>query len=259
MKKTKKIVYLLVALLLSTSSVSSAAGFTYRVIGNSPSNRYNSNNCGNFKYESIWNIISNYNKKPDHGMIVTPVKPAPTPTEPVQPTEPNKPVEPTKPADPAEPTDPVEPTKPPVEPNKPNEPTNPTETTPTQSLSADEAEVVRLVKIEREKTGLAPLKSSSKLSNVAREKSKDMATKNYFSHTSPTYGSPFDMMKQFGITYRTAGENIAKGYLSPQSVMNGWMNSTGHRENILNPSFGTIGVGAYKVGNTVYWTQMFTN
>ena len=113
--------------------------------------------------------------------------------------------------------------------------------------------------IERQKAGLQPLKASAELSNVARLKSKDMADKNYFSHTSPTYGSPFDMMKQFGINYRTAGENIAKGYLNPTSVMNGWMNSSGHKANILNSSFGTIGVGAYKVGNTIYWTQMFTN
>jgi uncharacterized YkwD family protein len=118
---------------------------------------------------------------------------------------------------------------------------------------------VRLVNIERQKAGLSPLSVSNKLSDVARLKSKDMADNRYFSHTSPTYGSPFDMMKQFGISYRTAGENIAKGYLSAESVVNGWMNSSGHRANILNPSFGTIGVGAYKTGNTFYWTQMFTN
>lgn len=149
----------------------------------------------------------------------------------------------------------------PTKPSTPVVPTTPVEQ-PTQSyagLSAEESEVVRLVNIEREKNGLAPLKASSQLSNVARMKSQDMATKNYFSHTSPTYGSPFDMMKQFGISYKTAGENIAKGYLSPASVMNGWMNSSGHRANILNSSFGTIGVGAYKVGSTIYWTQMFTN
>ena len=173
-------------------------------------------------------------------------------SEPTQPTAPVNPVEPTKPA---EPTKPVEPK--PVEPTKPVNPETPAQDY--SGLSQDEAEVVRLVNIERQKAGLAPLKASSQLSNVARMKSKDMADRNYFSHTSPTYGSPFDMMKQFGISYRTAGENIAKGYLSPASVMNGWMNSSGHRANILNSSFGTIGVGAYKVGSTIYWTQMFTN
>ena len=94
------------------------------------------------------------------------------------------------------------------------------------------------------------------LSRVARYKSQDMKDKGYFSHTSPTYGSPFDMMKKFGITYRTAGENIAKGQRTPQAVVNAWMNSSGHRANILNSSFTQIGVGYVADGN--YWTQMFT-
>ena len=118
-----------------------------------------------------------------------------------------------------------------------------------------ESEVVRLVNVERAKNGLPALTENWELSRVARYKSKDMHDKNYFSHTSPTYGSPFDMMKNFGISYRTAGENIAKGYTTPQSVVNGWMNSEGHRANILNASFKQIGVGYYADGN--YWTQMF--
>ena len=122
-----------------------------------------------------------------------------------------------------------------------------------------ETEVLRLVNIERSKQGLSPLKLSNELSNVARMKSQDMADKNYFSHTSPTYGSPFDMMKQFGITYTSAGENIAKGYASAQDVMNGWMNSPGHKANILSSNFGTLGVGYVNKGGTTYWTQMFTN
>ncbi|NMA87305.1 MAG: serine protease, partial [Tissierellia bacterium] len=80
--------------------------------------------------------------------------------------------------------------------------------------SSVEMEVVNLVNIERQKAGLAPLQYSSELSNVARAKSQDMASKNYFSHNSPTYGDPFSMMKSFGIKYKTAGENIAKGYSS---------------------------------------------
>ncbi len=67
------------------------------------------------------------------------------------------------------------------------------------------------------------------------------------------------MMKSFGIKYRTAGENIAKNYFSAQSVMNGWMNSSGHKANILNPSFGKIGVGYVNINGTTYWTQMFTD
>ena len=82
-----------------------------------------------------------------------------------------------------------------------------------------------------------------------------MKDKGYFSHTSPTYGSPFQMMKSFGISYKSAGENIARGYATPEAVVNGWMNSSGHRANILNKSFTHIGVGYVQSGN--YWTQMF--
>ena len=118
-----------------------------------------------------------------------------------------------------------------------------------------ESEVVRLVNIERAKQGLPALTENWELSRVARYKSKDMHDRGYFSHTSPTYGSPFEMMKKFNISYRTAGENIAQGYRTPQAVVDGWMNSEGHRANILNASFGQIGVGYYADGN--YWTQMF--
>ena len=123
------------------------------------------------------------------------------------------------------------------------------------SVSAYEAEVVRLVNDVRRENGLSPLTQDWQLSRVARYKSQDMKDKGYFSHTSPTYGTPFQMMKSFGINYKTAGENIAKGYTTPQSVVNGWMNSPGHRANILNPSFTHIGVGYVQSGN--YWTQMF--
>ncbi len=127
----------------------------------------------------------------------------------------------------------------------------------TDSSVADyEKEVVRLVNVERSKQGLKPLASDWQLSRVARYKSQDMKDNGYFSHTSPTYGSPFEMMKSFGISYRTAGENIAKGQRTPAEVVNAWMNSTGHRANILNKSFTKIGVGYVKDGN--YWTQMFT-
>jgi len=144
-------------------------------------------------------------------------------------------------------------------PTRPNNNSN-TNNNQISGLSEFEAEVVRLVNIERQKAGLQPLQASVELSNVARKKSEDMAKNNYFSHTSPTYGSPFDMMKSFGIKYNTAGENIAKGHLTPQSVVNAWMNSSGHRANILNSSFKKIGVGFYKSSNgTNYWTQMFTN
>ncbi len=125
----------------------------------------------------------------------------------------------------------------------------------TSGVLAFEKQVVDLVNSERAANGLAPLTLNEKLCGVARTKSQDMKNLGYFSHTSPTYGSPFDMMKSFGISYRTAGENIAMGQRTPQEVVNAWMNSAGHRANILNPSFTQIGVGYVADGN--YWTQMF--
>ena len=102
------------------------------------------------------------------------------------------------------------------------------------------------------------MKENWQLSRIARYKSADMATKNYFSHTSPTYGSPFKMMESFGIRYSSAGENLAYGQKTPQQVMTAWMNSPGHRSNIMSPSFSQIGVGYATNKNGVpYWTQMF--
>lgn len=124
-----------------------------------------------------------------------------------------------------------------------------------QSISAIESRVIELTNAERTKAGLKPLQADTSLSNVAREKSRDMQTKGYFSHTSPTYGSPFDMMRDFGVTYRTAGENIAKGQRTAEEVVQAWMNSEGHRKNILSPNFTHIGVGYVQTGN--HWTQMF--
>ena len=139
---------------------------------------------------------------------------------------------------------------------KPVQAEKPQATTPASSaVSAFEQQVVELTNQERAKNGLPALKLDVELSKVARDKSKDMQTKNYFSHTSPTYGSPFDMMKAYGISYKSAGENIAMGQRSPEEVVQAWMNSQGHRENIMNPNFTHIGVGHVATGN--YWTQMF--
>ncbi|WP_461204525.1 CAP domain-containing protein [Clostridium sp. DL1XJH146] len=125
-------------------------------------------------------------------------------------------------------------------------------------IKSFEDEVARLVNIERSKQGLPSLKLNWQLSRVARYKSQDMINKNYFSHTSPTFGDPFKMIKDFGINYRTAGENIAYGQNSAQEVMNGWMNSQGHRSNILNSNFSQIGVGlSIDQSGRKYWTQMF--
>ncbi|MEA1852722.1 CAP domain-containing protein [Cytobacillus sp. FSL W7-1323] len=122
-------------------------------------------------------------------------------------------------------------------------------------VSAYEQQVLDLTNKERANAGLPALKLDVELSKVAREKSRDMQAKGYFDHNSPTYGSPFDMMKQFGISYTSAGENIAQGQQTPEEVVQAWMNSQGHRENILNSSYTHLGVGYVENGN--YWTQMF--
>lgn len=121
-----------------------------------------------------------------------------------------------------------------------------------------ESQVIQLTNQERAKNGLKPLAANWELSRVARYKSADMRDKNYFSHTSPTYGSPFTMMRNFGINYRSAGENIAAGQRTPSEVVQSWMNSPGHRKNILSPTYTHIGVGHATGGNYGhYWTQMF--
>lgn len=128
----------------------------------------------------------------------------------------------------------------------------------TPEITAIEKEVARLVNVERAKAGLPALSYNWQLARVARIKSEDMRNNNYFSHTSPTYGSPFTMMKNFGITYTAAGENIAMGQKTATQVMNSWMNSPGHRSNILNAKYTQIGVGVAKNSSgRIYWTQQF--
>lgn len=128
----------------------------------------------------------------------------------------------------------------------PNPPvsTNPPSTTPAPSgqLTSMEQKMVNLVNQERAKAGLQQLKVDMPLVDLARKKSKDMIDHNYFGHTSPTYGSPFDMMKKAGIKYYTAGENLA-GAASVESAHSMLMASPGHRANILNPNFNYFGVG----------------
>lgn len=121
-----------------------------------------------------------------------------------------------------------------------------------------ESQVIQLTNQQRAKYGLPALAADWELSRVARYKSADMRDKNYFNHTSPTYGSPFTMMKNFGVQYSAAAENIAAGQTTPQEVVNSWMNSPGHRQNILDSRMTHIGVGYAKGGSyRHYWTQMF--
>ncbi|MYL20447.1 hypothetical protein GLW04_11140 [Halobacillus litoralis] len=132
------------------------------------------------------------------------------------------------------------------------------DTTPNESQTASgdfQKKVIELTNEARKKNGLKPLKNSAEVEEVAQVKSEDMAENDYFSHTSPTYGSPFDMLEDFDVDYSTAAENIAAGQQSPKSVVDGWLNSSGHRKNIMNNSITHIGVGYAKDGN--YWVQMF--
>ncbi len=131
-------------------------------------------------------------------------------------------------------------------------------TIPTVTTTAQENEVIRLVNVQRSKVGLQSLTMNWQLCRVARYKSADMANKGYFAHQSPTYGSPFQMMESFGLKFSAAGENIAYGQKTPAEVMNGWMNSPGHKSNILNGTYTEIGVGLAKNKSGVcYWTQQF--
>lgn len=251
MLKRYKVLFLSLSIIVLLSGVTSASGFGYNY--NSPTNYqvnsdfYDTYTGRNYNYNWQVTVWNNPWMNKNTNTPSAPVNPQPEQAKPEAPkTETPKPIVP-KPEVPNLP-----------ETNKPLPPTAPPATS--TNMSQMETEVVRLVNIERQKNGLSSFTVNGKLSDVARMKSKDMASNNYFSHQSPSYGSPFEMMKSFGISYKTAGENIAKGYNSAESVVRGWMNSQGHRENILNPSFNTIGVGAYTSSNgTIYWTQMFTN
>ena len=174
--------------------------------------------------------------------VAVPATPQETPAEQEQPAETETPAPPAQPEQPTQPETPAQPERPAQQ-----EPIG---------VSAYEREVIRLVNAERAKYGLAALTEDAALTRTARMKSQDMRDRGYFDHNSPTYGTPFQLMKSQGITYRTAGENIAMGYRTPEAVVNAWMNSAGHRANILNASYTKIGVGYVESGN--YWTQHFT-
>ena len=146
----------------------------------------------------------------------------------------------------------------PAVPDAPEQDESENPNTPEQNGSRQAAQVVNLVNQQRSARGLGALKSDSQLARLAQLKAEDMAKKGYFSHTSPTYGSAFDMMKAAGYSYRTAGENIAKGQKTAETVMRGWMNSSGHRANILSTGYTKIGVGyALDKNGTPHWVQIF--
>ena len=140
-------------------------------------------------------------------------------------------------------------------------PDQPGDTTPDQpetdgSQDAFANQVVKLVNEERAKAGLSPLTVNSKAANAAQTRAREIEKS--FSHTRPDGSSFNTALTEAGVSFRGAGENIAYGQTTPQQVMEGWMNSSGHRANILNANYTSIGVGHYKNGAGVdYWTQLF--
>lgn len=138
----------------------------------------------------------------------------------------------------------------------PKQPSN-AETQINNGLTADEKETFDLINAQRTSVGLQALKIDSEVQNVARAKAQDMVKNNYFSHTSPTYGSPFDMLKSYGVKYKSAGENIA-GNSTNQGAVKAWMNSEGHKANILSSNYNYTGLGV--VNSPKYgkiYVQMF--
>lgn len=127
----------------------------------------------------------------------------------------------------------------------------------TTESSGPKAEVLRIVNQERAKAGCSPLTASSQLANAAQAHSADMAANDYFSHTSRNGNQMADRVDAAGYKWRSLGENIAKGQQTPAAVMQAWMNSSGHRANILNCGFRNIGVGLAYDGNSPVWTQNF--
>ncbi len=168
---------------------------------------------------------------------------------------------PTRPGTPGKPGTPVLPDKPdtPDTPDTPDVPDTPdTPVTPPAgdaSLSAYAQEVVRLVNVERAKYGLSALTVNAKASQAAQVRAAEQARS--FSHTRPNGSSCFTALKEAGVSYRSAGENIAYGQRTPQQVVTAWMNSSGHRANILGSQFTQIGVGYTLIGGTPYWAQFF--
>ena len=184
------------------------------------------------------------NLPPDFTMLPPPGQPS-TPSEPGTPTP--KPTYPTP--------KPTYPTPAPSQPAPPDD---------SEYLSQLEDTILRMVNQERAKVGAKALAMETMRRNVARAHSKDMAVRSFFDHYNPDGKSPFDRMKAVGISYSTAGENIAYNTYpverAAQAAMDGWMNSDGHRKNIQNASYGRTGIGVYRSSNgRVYFTQVFTN
>lgn len=179
------------------------------------------------------------------------------PETPEIPGEPERPNQPELPENPGQPETPGRPETPEL-PETPQEPETPNQPDSGETGTMDEfaVEVVRLINKEREKAGLSPLTVNVQAAEAAQVRAREIETA--FSHTRPDGTSFVTALKEAGAVYRGAGENIAYGQRTPEQVMEVWMNSQGHRANILNPSFTSVGVGHYQNSRGVsYWTQLF--
>ena len=179
---------------------------------------------------------------------------------PWQPTDPEEPE--TPPVTPEEPGQPEEPETPPVTPpEQPSQPETPEQPSQPEAPAEDEfaayrQAVVDLVNAERAKEGLNPLVVLENVTDAANLRAQEIDS--VFSHTRPDGSSCFTVLEALNAGFRTMGENIAKGHRSPEEVMNGWMNSEGHRKNIMNAEFTGIGVGVYQnASGTLCWSQFF--
>lgn len=178
-----------------------------------------------------------YVYRPGTGTYVPPSTPAPAPTPKPTPAPAPKPTPAPTPAPKPEPAPPT--------------------SGGTGGMNGQEAQMFGLVNQERAKAGLRSFQVDSKLVELARKKSKDMIDRNYFGHTSPTYGSPFDMMRKAGVSYFYAGENLAANS-TVAGAHQALMASSGHRANILNPNFNYIGIGILSSSTyPVLVTQLF--
>lgn len=186
----------------------------------------------------------------------SPAPGAPTPSPAPVPREAEKAPAPARPQ--ASPPQPVAlPRTAPTQPVAPSGPVAPTAPDAPSGDAALAAEVVRLVNIERADAGCGPVTASAVLEQVARAHSQDMADQEYFSHTSLDGRSPWDRLEAAGYS-DGSGENIAAGQDTAQDVMTSWMNSDGHRANILNCDSATVGIGIAHGGSYgIYWTQVF--
>ncbi|MGI6763898.1 MAG: S-layer homology domain-containing protein [Anaerovoracaceae bacterium] len=119
-------------------------------------------------------------------------------------------------------------------------------------------EAFRLTNKEREKAGVPLLSYNHDLEKAAQAKAEDMWKNDYFDHNSPVYGTPFELINKFNITYSSAGENIAYNYRTPKEVVNGWINSPSHKENLLHKGFTDVAFGFYDGSSSgMYWVQLF--